>query len=236
VPIHTIRGRRATAVPTRDQMPTLATPAEPYDGFAGQKIHRPQMTSRARHQGDHGEQPDDDADGAGWPESFGGVDGGQQQHQQADRDGRGASDSRALSRMDYNVKILTPCIGGGGSGRTPLGKAAQPCVRGTGLLRLRPTGGRHRREAGGAARGRSGSGTACGRRGSVWEGWTEEGSASTRAGSLARWPRSYLTRACACSGTGLWQKRAPARLPGTTRTVAVSTKIAAWYKAGAPLE
>lgn len=47
VPIHTIRGRRETAVPTRVQMPSLAASADPYDGFTGQKIQRPQMTSRA---------------------------------------------------------------------------------------------------------------------------------------------------------------------------------------------
>lgn len=47
VATHTIRGWLEMAVPIRVQMLSLAVPTEPYDGFTGQNIQRPQMTSRA---------------------------------------------------------------------------------------------------------------------------------------------------------------------------------------------
>src|SRR5258708_26017431 len=44
VTIHTVRGRRAMAWPTRDQNPRLVGSAEPKSGLTGQKIHRPKIT------------------------------------------------------------------------------------------------------------------------------------------------------------------------------------------------
>ena len=47
VPAHTSRGRPETALPTRLQTLSFCSARTPYTGLAGQKIHRPQATSRA---------------------------------------------------------------------------------------------------------------------------------------------------------------------------------------------
>src|SRR5690349_24316454 len=45
--IHTVRGRRPMAWPTRDQNPRLVGSDEPKPGLTGQKMHRPKVTRNA---------------------------------------------------------------------------------------------------------------------------------------------------------------------------------------------
>src|SRR5579859_2452628 len=47
VTTHTVRGLRLMALPIRDQMPRVVGSGVPYRGLTGQKIHRPNTTSRA---------------------------------------------------------------------------------------------------------------------------------------------------------------------------------------------
>ena len=103
---HTRRGLGAMRLPTLAQKPRLVGSSDPNVGRLGQKIHRPQMTSRAGSSVTITRNVTPMADGVDRAQPGGRVELGEAQAEHADRHGRGAGQDgrrRAVQREGHRL-------------------------------------------------------------------------------------------------------------------------------------